>query len=104
MSIAPEPILRAANETVSWACIFCRNQTIRDGAPVKMINDLMEAIHEIPRMLLDWEHHTVEDLRLHLGCFPAGRWPAAPDLVAFFDRKLKDSGYDDGKRTPSAHA
>jgi len=36
MSVAPEPILRAGNETVSWACIFCRNQTLQDGAPTKI--------------------------------------------------------------------
>src|ERR1041384_874016 len=55
MSIAPEPILRAGNDTVAWACIFCRNQTLREDAPVKMLNDAMEAIHEIPRMLVDWD-------------------------------------------------
>src|SRR5690242_12157352 len=68
MSIAPEPILKAGNDTVSWACIFCRNQTLREGAPSKMINDVMEAIHEIPRMLVDWDHHDVAEVRTHLGC------------------------------------
>ena len=65
MSIAPEPILRAGNETVYLACIFCRKQTLQDAAPVKMINGLMEAIHEVPRMLIDWERHNLAELRMH---------------------------------------
>jgi|GEM_PF-6627861 hypothetical protein len=69
MSIAPEPILRAGNDTVSWACIFCRNQTLQEGAPTKMINDAMEAIHEVPRMLIDWERHDLAEVRMHLAGF-----------------------------------
>ena len=95
MSIAPEPILRAGNDTVSWACIFCRNQTLCDGAPAKLINDAMEAIHEVPRMLIDWEQHDLAEVRTHLACFPASRWPGAPDLVSYFDRKLREFGYDE---------
>ena len=90
MSIAPEPILRAGNDTVSWACIYCRNQTLREGAPAKMLNDLMEAIHEVPRMLVDWDRHNLEEVKMHLKCFPAVRWPGAPDLVKHFEQKLKD--------------
>jgi hypothetical protein len=95
MSIAPEPILRAGNDTISWACIFCRNQTLHEGVAIRMLNDAMEAIHEIPRMLIDWERHDVDEVRMHLGCFPASRWPGAPDLVAYFDQRLKDYKYDD---------
>jgi hypothetical protein len=73
MSIAPEPILRAGSDTVAWACIFCRNQTLRDGAPTKMINDTMEAIHEVPRMLVDWDRHDLAEVRMHLATFPASR-------------------------------
>jgi hypothetical protein len=93
MNIAPEPILRAGNDTVSWACIFCRNQTLKEGAPTKMINDAMEAIHEVPRMLVDWERHDLTELRMHLACFPTSRWPGAPDLVSYFNQKLREYGY-----------
>jgi len=95
MSIAPEPILRAGMDTVGWACIFIRNQTIRDGAPTKMINDAMEAIHAVPQMLTDWRADTLRDIRIHFGCFPASRWPGAPDLVVFFEQRLRDYGYDE---------
>jgi hypothetical protein len=59
-----------------------------------MINDVMEAIHEVPQMLIDWERHTLAEVRTHFGCFPASRWPGAPDLVAYFDRKLREFGHD----------
>jgi hypothetical protein len=60
-----------------------------------MINDAMEAIHEVPRMLVDWDRHSLAEVRIHLGCFPASRWPGAPDLVSYFDRKLSEFGYSE---------
>lgn len=94
MSIAPEPILRAGNDRVSWACIFCRNQTLREGAPTKVLNEVMEAIHEVPRMLIDWDRHNLAEVRMHLACFRASRWPSAPNLVLYFDQKLREFGYE----------
>jgi hypothetical protein len=96
MSIAPEPILRAGNETISWACIFLRNQTLQDGASLRMINELMEAIHEVPNMLANWGGHTVQDVRHHLSCFQAPRWHSAPNLVTFFNQRLVKYGGDEG--------
>lgn len=95
MRIAPEPILRAGNDTVSWACIFCRNQSLGNTVSAKMVNDVMEAIHEVPRMLVDWECHDLAEVRLHLSGFQVSRWPGAPDLVSYFDSKLKEFGYKD---------
>ena len=96
MTLAPDPILRAGLDTVGWTCIFIRNQTIRDGTPTKMINDAMEAIHAVPQMLTDWRENSLRDIRTHFGCFPATSWPGAPDLVAYFEQRLKDYGYDEG--------
>lgn len=93
MSIAPEPILRAGLATVGWACIFIRNQTIRDGAPTKMINDAMEAVHAIPQMLTNWRPETLGEMRIHFACFPASQWPGAPNLLVFFEDMLKYYGY-----------
>ena len=95
MSIAPEPILRAGNQTIHWACVFCRNQTLSKEVSVQMINDIMEAIHEVPQMLVDWEHHDLAEIRMHLRCFKNSRWPYAPDLVVYFDQKLNEFGYDE---------
>ena len=65
------------------------------GAQTKMINDAMEAIHAVPQMLTDWRPDALRDIRIHFGCFPASRWPGAPDLVAFFEQRLREYGYDD---------
>jgi hypothetical protein len=91
MTIAPEPILRAVNETVAWACIFCRNHTARDPLNRTMLNQAMDAIHEVPRMVLDWERHDLDEVRTHFGCFPASRWPGAPDLVLYFNERLREN-------------
>jgi hypothetical protein len=64
------------------------------GVSVPMLNDAMEAIHEVPRMVVDWDGRDVAEIRTHLACFPASRWPGAPDLVAYFERKLEDFGHD----------
>ena len=60
-----------------------------------MINDAMEAIHEVPRMLIDWERHDLAEVKMHLAGFPASRWPGAPDLVLYFDQRLREFGYDE---------
>jgi hypothetical protein len=90
--IAPEPILRAGNDTISWACIFCRNQSLTEGMSLKMVNEVMEAIHAVPQMLTNWSGHDLAEVRLHLGCFSSSRWPDAPNLVLYFDQKLKEYG------------
>ena len=93
MSLAPDAILGSVNETIWFACVFCRNQTLTDDADISMLNAVMDAIHEIPRMVLSWEHHDLDEVRTHLGCFDASRWKGAPDLVAFFDGRLIDNGH-----------
>ena len=84
---------RAGNEPDYWGCVFCRNQTLQEGAPIQMLNQAMEAIHEVPRMLVDWQHHDVAEVRTHLGGFQTSRWPGAPDLITYFDQRLKEYGH-----------
>ena len=60
-----------------------------------MLNEAMEAIHEVPRMLINWENHDLTEVRMHLAGFQASRWPGAPDLVAYFDQRLKEYAHDD---------
>lgn len=95
MSLAPDPIVRAACDTVHWACVFCRNATLREGVSREMINEIMEAIHEVPVMILHWDERTLWEIRTHLGCFHADRWPEAPDLERRFNERLKEFGYQE---------
>jgi hypothetical protein len=57
-----------------------------------MIAQLMDAIHEVPQMLSQWEKHSIEEVRNHLGCFESSKWPGMPDLVAHFNEKLRQYG------------
>ncbi len=90
--IAPEPILRAGLDTVSWACIYARNQSLNENCNVKELNEVMEAVHEVPRMLMSWSDTRLREVRTHLGCFSSGRYPDAPDLVEYFDMRLSENG------------
>ena len=88
MPIAPDPILKAANDTVAWACVYIRNQTLREGTPTKLVNDMMEAIHAVPQMVTNWRDDALHDIRIQFGCFHPERWPGSPDLAAFFEQRL----------------
>ena len=91
MPLPPEHIIRAVNETMHWACVVCRNETYReDASSIQKVYQLMDAIHEVPRMVLDWEHHDLREIRTHLGCFHSEQLPDGPDLVSYFDGLLSD--------------
>lgn len=88
--LAPTSIMRAGLDTVSWACIYARNMSLSDRFEQSAINELMEAIHEVPRMLMSWSPGRLREIRNHLGCFNFDRYPESPDLVAYFDKRLTD--------------
>jgi hypothetical protein len=97
MALAPDPILSAGLESLRFALICCRNWTLRDDVPIRQVNELMEAIHEIPGMLANWEGHGIDELRTHFGCFDTRRWrtvmddgAVVPDLVALFEQRLSE--------------
>ena len=95
MALAPEPILRAGSEVVYLACIHCRANALEGSTSREMVAELMDAIHDLPHALVNWEpHHSAEYIRNHLGCFDARKWPGMPDLVATFNAKLREYGHD----------
>ena len=103
MNIAPEPILKAALMTLHWATVFARNWTCCPDVPVKMVNDLMDAIHDVPSILLHWnDEHSFDMLIMHLSCFDEPSWKkqvdetrfSVPCLTAFFRDRLQECGYD----------
>jgi hypothetical protein len=92
MSAAPDPVLGAALLTLHRALVHLRNLTLNpDAITARHVNDLAEALHEIPDFLAHWEQHDLEELRLHLRCFDHTRYPGAPNLVQLFDSKLKET-------------
>lgn len=87
---APPHVMRAGLETVSWLCIYGRNQSLQPECQIKEMNDLMEAVHEVPRMLMSWNEGRLREIRTHLGCFHSERFPGSPDFVAYFDRRIEE--------------
>lgn len=100
-ALAPEPILKAALMTLHWATVFCRNATLCADVPVKMVNDLMEAVHAVPSTLMHWkEEYSLDEILLHLSGFDERSWEqrldndvySVPKLVEFFQDRLQEFG------------
>ena len=89
-SIAPNSVLRAALDVLGMACVFARNSTLGESSNTKMLNDLMEAIHDVPHQLVTWDDKRLELLRLHLRCFDASLYDRAPNLERRFNMKLAE--------------
>ena len=87
-AFAPEPVMRAALDILQHACVYVRNATLAPDASVKMINDLMEAIHDIPSQLKTWDDRRIDTLRLHLRCFDSTLYPGAPNFSNRFEMLL----------------
>lgn len=87
---APSYVMRAGLETISWLCIYGRNKSLSSECEIKEMNDLMEAVHEVPRMLMSWNEGRLREIRNHLGCFHSEQFPGSPDFVAYFDRRLEE--------------
>jgi hypothetical protein len=107
MTIAPEPILKAALITIHWATVFARNWICRPDVPVKMVNDLMEAIHEVPSILMHWnDENSLVMLITHLSWFDERSWNQqvdnnifnVPNIVAFFRDRLDEFSSDEGAK------
>ena len=88
--LAPEPILRAALRVLHFAACTTRNWTLSDEVSRRQINDLWEAIHEIPDLVKRWrgEEESLRELRMYLREYRE-RWDY-PNLEAIFDQALND--------------
>jgi hypothetical protein len=104
VNIAPEPILKAGLMTLHWATVFARNWTYSPDVPVKMVNDLMDAIHDVPSQLMHWnEGHSFHMLIQHLSSFDDKSWKvqvddkkfSIPKLADFFRERLQEFSGDE---------
>lgn len=88
--LAPEPILRAALRLLHFAAYTTRNWTLTDEIPRSQVNDLWEALHEIPDLVTRWQNDAegLKELRMYLRVYDE-RWPF-PRLEEMFDQSLKD--------------
>jgi hypothetical protein len=89
--LAPEPILRASMRVLYVAAYTTRNWTLSDDIPRKQINDLWEAIHEIPSLVTRWDapEKCAGELKMYLREYDA-KWPT-PKLEAVFEQALRNA-------------
>jgi hypothetical protein len=87
---APPEILDAALFTLKWACVHARNVTGGGGTDIRQVNELMDAVHELPHFLADWSDDRLPELRLHLSCFDHSKYPGSPNLLTTFNSRLEN--------------
>ena len=92
--LCSERILKAALNTTHRGLVFIRNATLTRDIDPKCLNELAEALHELPAMVQQvqnfrgGEAQLIELIRTHLGCFDSSKWPGSPNLVVIFEDEL----------------
>jgi hypothetical protein len=84
--IAPEPTVRAALRVLHVAAFTTRNWTLSEDISRKQINDLWEAIHEIPDLLKRWDapEKCEAELKMYLREYDS-KWQT-PKLESIFEQ------------------
>jgi hypothetical protein len=85
---APPAILEAALQTIHRACVMARNCTLPGHEDAAKANSLMEAVHEIPNLLTNWNADRLREIQNHFSCFESQEWPGSPDLTLIFNDRL----------------
>ena len=75
MQSPPPNVLDAALEVLFVCAYTTRNWTLNDEASRKQINDLWEAVHEIPSLLRRWHADAEEELLRYLDEYET-KWPS----------------------------
>jgi hypothetical protein len=84
MALPPDDILCGALRVLFISAVYTRNWTLADEVSRKQINDLWEAVHEIPDLLTRWRDDAEGELLMYLREYK-GKW-SEPDLeVAYRD-------------------
>lgn len=95
MALAPEPYLSACLETVYFAVTQARHMGVtgrRSGIAVgdaARLDELMDAIHNLPRLVRRWENVDEERIRAVLADFDA-KWAQVTsfELLPIYQRAL----------------
>ena len=87
--IAPEKVLKAALDTIKYASISCRSWSYDESTSLKQVGDLMDAIHEVPSLLTDWDSEKLSEIRNHFGCFDHKKHGVSVNLEEYFNQKLE---------------
>jgi hypothetical protein len=82
MTLPPDDVLRGALRVLFIGGVYTRNWTVSDEVPRKQINDLWEALHEVPDLLTRWREDAEGELLMYLREYQE-KWPE-PDLEAAY--------------------
>jgi hypothetical protein len=85
--LAPEPILRAALYVVHVAAYTTRNWTLGEEVSRKQINDLWEALHEVPSLVTRWRPDAETELLMYFDEYDR-KWPS-PRLRQRYEQHLE---------------
>jgi len=86
-AMAPERILRAALRVIHVAAYTTRNWTLRSDVTRKQINDLWDAVHEIPALVCRWRDGAETELLMYLDEYD-NKWPD-PRLRVIYEDELR---------------
>ena len=84
--LAPEPILRGALRVTFMAAVYTRNWTLTEEVPRERINDLWEALHEVPDLVCRWHDSAERELLRYFDEYDE-KWPE-PRLREIYDQAL----------------
>ena len=82
MALPPDNILRGALHVLFISAVYTRNWTLSEEVSRKQINDLWEAVHEIPDLLTRWHEGVENEIRMYLREYKEN-W-SEPDLEAAY--------------------
>lgn len=86
--VAPEPYLSACLQVLRYSILYCRFRAWSNECSADHIADLMDAVHNIPDLIVKWEHCDIDLLRKYLRSYDEkwlGRGGAG--LCAIFDKR-----------------
>jgi hypothetical protein len=94
MALAPEPYLSACLAVLDRAIVACRAFNWSPAASNEHTADLMDAVHNLPWLLLNWERCDVELLRTAFLQPYEEKWQGRGGvaLCQIFDKVVADGG------------
>lgn len=89
MAVAPEPFRTACVEVLHNAAIKARVMAWDEEFDKEQLRDLMDAVHNIPRWLNNWQRCDVNELRQSLAYYDQ-QWASKgwPNLTKIFDENV----------------
>lgn len=91
--MAPEAVVKAGLQVLYVAAYTTRNWTLSEEVERKQVNDLWEALHNVPVVLKNWrgDKESLAELKMYFEEYWL-KWER-PDLKGIFNDALEDSKY-----------